>query len=338
MTIDRPELPQLETLLAQRARGPVRELRLERMQLRGGLEAELIERVVARFVDGAGKRQVVVFVAKWLSGRSAREYTVYRDLLGSCQPGLAPRLLAAVEGEGSVVLYLHPVRASRAWPWRDVMNSQVLLRRVAAFHRDARAHAARVPLWRYDDELAAEAEAALARLDRCRSNPELRLLVSAYPAAKRIVLALPKLRRQLQKGSFGWGPLHGDLHSGNVVLRRTARGPEPVLLDWGRARLGSPLEDVSSWLQSLAWWEPEARRRHDTLLSSYLFASGRSGTLTSDARESYWLAAATNVLSGALGHHLSCLQAAATNSERALVARRARDDLRVLVRADAVWS
>lgn len=66
---------------------------------------------------------------------------------------------------------------------------------------------------------------------------------------------------------FGKVAIHGDVHTGNVLVRRHPGGAEPVLIDWGRARGGSPLEDLSAWLQSLGYWEPQARRRHDTLIS-----------------------------------------------------------------------
>jgi Ser/Thr protein kinase RdoA (MazF antagonist) len=84
---------------------------------------------------------------------------------------------------------------------------------------------------------------------------------------RRVGEVLPELRRQLLAlDSFGTTAIHGDAHPGNALVRS---GERPVLLDWGRARLGSPLEDVSSWLQSLGYWEPEAQRRHDTLLAGY---------------------------------------------------------------------
>jgi hypothetical protein len=49
------------------------------------------------------------------------------------------------------------------------------------------------------------------------------------------------------------------------------------LIDWARARRGSPFEDVASWLHSLGCWEPEARRRHDSLLTDVISTRVRSG-------------------------------------------------------------
>jgi hypothetical protein len=111
------------------------------------------------------------------------------------------------------------------------------------------------------------------------------------------------------------------------------------LLDWGRARLGSPLEDVSSWLQSLGYWEPEVRRAHDTLLRHYLAVRGLSTHLGHDLRERYWLAGACNGLAGALHYHLLAAAAAADRQgrRRAQAVAATKDWLRIIRRADACW-
>jgi hypothetical protein len=147
---------------------------------------------------------------------------------------------------------------------------------------------------------------------------------------------------------LGPAVVHGDAHPGNAVLRpgRAAPGAaagvgvRPVLLDWGRARLGSPLEDVSSWLQSLRYWEAEARRRHDRLLGRYLAARGLAGPPSRDVRDAYWLAAACNVLAGALRYHLTVATGWGnpTPTRRTGALRAARDCLRIIRRADACWS
>ena len=108
----------------------------------------------------------------------------------------------------------------------------------------------------------------------------------------------------LAAAAFRMAVLHGDVHSGNVVVRVQEGAERVVLLDWARARLGSPLEDVSSWLQSLGYWEFEARRRHDTLLRRYLAARGLSTHLGREVRDVYWFAGACNVLAGALRYQL----------------------------------
>ena len=148
---------------------------------------------------------------------------------------------------------------------------------------------------------------------------------------------MPELRRQLLAAApFGTAVIHGDLHPGNAVLRR--RRGEVVLLDWGRTRLGSPLEDVSSWLLSLGGWEPEARRRHDTLFAGYLAARGWESRLTPPLRAAYWVAGASNALAGALLHHLTiATDPRVSPLRRGVAARAAFGWGRVLRRADA-WS
>jgi hypothetical protein len=87
-------------------------------------------------------------------------------------------------------------------------------------------------------------------------------------ALERVIGMLPSMRVALK--SWGTTLLHRDVHAGNAMVRRRGGKVSAVLVDWGRARLGSPLEDVSSWLQSAGFWEPEVRRGHDTLFRSYL--------------------------------------------------------------------
>ena len=154
--------------------------------------------------------------------------------------------------------------------------------------------------------------------------------MAALPAIRAALLGAPPL---------GLAVIHGDVHSGNATVRGERGTERAVLLDWGRARLGSPLEDVSSWLQSLGYWEPEARRRHDTLLRRYLAVRGLPTHLGSDLRSAYWLASSCNALAGALRYHLVVADGwgGAPSRARAEAARAARDHLRVIRRADAVW-
>jgi aminoglycoside phosphotransferase (APT) family kinase protein len=115
------------------------------------------------------------------------------------------------------------------------------------------------------------AEATRTVLDQCRVDPDLSVLTEDLPILGRIVLARARLREELlSERPFGCRPIHGGVHPGNALVRRRGQKDEPVLLDWGRARLGSPLEDASSWPQSLSYWEAEGRRNHDTLLTAYL--------------------------------------------------------------------
>src|SRR5690606_32684218 len=143
-------------------------------------------------------------------------------------------------------------RRVNAWPWRDASTTAEVLRRLGRFHRSVGIQDVALPEWDYESELAAMAESTVAALDHCRGHPELGGLARYAKQLERLQLALPTLRRQLlSEEPFGRRPIHGALHPGNAIVRRRDGGRQPVLIDWGRARIGSPLEDVSSWLQCL---------------------------------------------------------------------------------------
>jgi hypothetical protein len=110
-----------------------------------------------------------------------------------------------------------------------------------------------------------------------------------------------------------------------------------VLLDWARARLGSPLEDVSSWVQSLGHWEPQARRYHDTLVRRYLAARSLEPLLDRTFRRLYWIAGTCNALAGALRYHLVTLQQARTPQARTTALGLIHKWLRLLRCADVHW-
>jgi aminoglycoside phosphotransferase (APT) family kinase protein len=153
---------------------------------------------------------------------------------------------------------------------------------------------------------------------------------------ERAVETLPAMRQALAS-AHPLCVLHGDAHAGNVVVC-PGDPPRIVLLDWGRARMGSPLEDVSSWLQSLGFWEWEVRRRHDSLLRSYLLARGWDDRLTPELRSLYWFAAASNALAGALRYHLAVANDPDRGEwDRYQSAKAAQDWLRMIRRADVAW-
>jgi Ser/Thr protein kinase RdoA (MazF antagonist) len=199
--------------------------------------------------------------------------------------------------------------------------------------------AALLPPWNYEADLQRSSQVAIDLLQRCRRQPDLAMLAAYLPPARRIANAFPNLHRQLLSGSALRSTIiHGDVHPGNVIVRKRAGIEEPILIDWGRARSGSPLEDVSAWLQSLGYWEPQARRRHDTLLTHYLSARQPESRISGDLRDAYWLAAACNAFSGALEYHLCILFAPSVPDRRKLTAMfSARDWLRIVRRAAAVW-
>jgi Ser/Thr protein kinase RdoA (MazF antagonist) len=246
------------------------------------------------------------------------------------------------QSDGRSVLYLECVRPVRKWPWRNVKAAEELIGALARFHLATAASnaAASLPSWDYEAELRRSSETILELLARCRRS-DFAALARHLPSVRRLTLALPAMRRELLAFSpFGNVAIHGDVHPGNVLVRRRAAREEAILIDWGRARGGSPLEDLSSWLQSLGYWEPQARRRHDTLLAAYLSARGMERRLSRELRAAYWLAGASNAFSGALEYHLWLLvgQTPAAASPRRVAAHSARDWLRIVRRAVAVWN
>jgi len=338
----RIELTNLIGQLLQRVSPePVQDVLVEGKTLRGGIEASGVTLVTVRYRNQSNHQKMLRLVAKQLTGRPMREAAVYQRLVAAHAQHLAPRLLA-VEGTGSgdILLVIEAVRRTASWPWRNLKAGEELLARLAEFHMATEGAAALVPEWDYEAELQAVAEQTRTTLEQCRTDPDLAVLTRDLPALNRLVLALPAFRRQLlSERPFGCRPIHGDLHPGNVLMRRQGGQDKPILLDWGRARVASPLEDVSSWLQSVSYWEPEGRRRHDTLLTSYLSTLGMDRRLTTSLRAAYWMAAASNVLSGALLYHLCVARDChRSRSQRTAAVTAARDALRVVRRADAWWS
>ncbi|XYI02668.1 phosphotransferase family protein [Sorangium sp. So ce1128] len=307
--------------------------------LRGGLCSD-VALITARLRSGARPRRVAL-VAKIVDG--AREAAVYRRLSTSVARRFSPELLGAQRlGRRRWLLYLERIVPAHPWPWTDSAHTARVLDRLARFHGET-APGAALPAWDYEAESLAAARGTLSLAERLPRG-EIPALARAMPALRRVVAALPAMRRQLLAFQpLGTTVIHGDVHPGNVMIRRRSGVAEPVLLDWARARVGSPLEDVSSWLQALGYWEPEARRRHDTLLAGYLAARGLAPALTRPLRDAYWFAAASNALAGALAYHLSIVsdsragRPGAAYDARAAAARNAADWLRVIHRADACW-
>ncbi|MCC6551620.1 MAG: aminoglycoside phosphotransferase family protein [Polyangiaceae bacterium] len=334
--VDRDELVRF---LARWSGAPVRAPRLSVRALPGGLSS-LVLLVSARWTGGRGRAQQASFVLKILEGDAAREADIYALLSGSGPgaAGLCPRLLHAERsGSGRFFLYLEQVSPVHTWPWRDTGHAGRVLERLARFHASLPGPGA-LPSWDYESELRASAAETLALAAGLPRSLRFPALSRSLPALRRMVSALPELRRQLLDfAPLGRALIHGDLHPGNALIRAEDPEAAPVLLDWGRARVGSPLEDVCSFLQSLGGWEPEVRRRHDTLLVGYLRARGQTGELRRALRDAYWLAGASNALAGALRYHVfQACDAAAGERETAIHC--AREWLRVVRRADACWS
>lgn len=319
--------------------GEPRGLRLDVRALRGGLESAAVAEVTARFFDALDRPRSAAFVVKALEGTPAREADIYQHLVAPLGGEIAPALLGIERhGAASCLLFLERIRPVRRWPWREEAAARRLLERLAYLHATAVPVEAREILsdWDYESELVERTRSAAEELETLPREQDFAPLRQGLGSLRRIGEALPEVRRQLLAfAPLGTVAIHGDAHTGNAMIRS---GERPVLLDWGRARLGSPLEDVSSWLQSLGYWEPAAKRRHDTLLAGYLAARGLPARADRELRDAYWLAGASNALSGALLVHLWTLRGAPPGSrQRAAAIRAAADALRVIRRAVACW-
>jgi aminoglycoside phosphotransferase (APT) family kinase protein len=319
--------------------GEPRALHLEVRALRGGLESAGVAEVKARFFDARDRQRSAAFVVKALEGTPAREADIYQNLVAPLGGGIAPALLGIErDGPARCLLFLERVRPVRRWPWRDETAARRLLERLAHLHAAVAPAKAWEILsdWDYESELTARTRRALEVLEELPREDDLAPLRRRLGSLRRIGEALPEIRRQLLAfNPLGKTAIHGDAHPGNALVRS---GERPVLLDWGRTRLGSPLEDVSSWLQCLGYWEPAAKRRHDTLLAGYLAARGLPARADREMRDAYWLAGASNALSGALLVHLwTALDAPSGSRQRSAAVRAAADALRVIHRAHACW-
>ena len=261
-------------------------------------------------------------VVKQLSRRFAREGDVYEALWSHLERPPAVQMFGRDVCGDATYLYLEHAVSFSPWPWSDTALSACVCRELAQLH-DAARLSDEAFLWNYEDQLIGSAEDTLDLAASARSPLGLRVW-RRLGDLRRVVRALPRIRRRLL--SDGGTVIHGDMHPGNVILRRSGESLDVVLLDWARARIGSPLEDVASWLHSLGCWEPQARRRHDTLMRAYLESRQVPCTFSSELRADYWLASMSNGLSGAIRYHLAvtvdetATHAARANSGVALIA------------------
>ncbi|MBA2605108.1 MAG: aminoglycoside phosphotransferase family protein [Acidobacteria bacterium] len=291
--------------------------------LRGGLTADLTRVSATR--PGAAPEQFVIKPV----GENELESAAYAALARSGMSDLAPRLLGTTGADGQSFLLLEYVSRWKTWPWRDEPYARMVIEALA------RLHASRIE-WtadsRYDAHLGTSAAYTIDLLRCAAQSFRDPRLSGGVRAVKALAARLPAARAQLLSAPVF---LHGDVHPGNVVIRSERGRRRAVLLDWGRARLGSPFEDVASWLQCLRYFEPSAARLHDRLLLHYVRSAGLGDRITAVHRREYWVAAGSNALAGALGVHLSSVLAARTPISRARAMAAAMDWIRIVRRAVA---
>jgi hypothetical protein len=279
---------------------PVADLELSLEEITGGLESRVVR---ASFRSPVAKDlRPTTFVVKELRDFQRRETNIYRELWTRLTAPPTVRLLGFEATEDADYLYLEEATPQTEWPWNQTFISAAVCQALARLHDNEQLHPKTLIDWDYESDLAKSADETLAVALDARDATGVRHW-RRIGDLRRVVAALPKLRSALlQATAF----IHGDVHSGNVILRASEKR-DVAFIDWARARLGSPLEDLASWLHSLGCWEPEARRRHDTLLRAYLEARSSKQRITTDLRSLYWYASASNGLSGAIRYHLLVL-------------------------------
>jgi hypothetical protein len=268
--------------------------------LYGGLESAVVR---ARISHCQGRSIPTRLVVKELRRGFEREADVYDLLWRYVEQPPAVRVLGLDTSDHATYLYLEDAEPISSWPWSDTGLAVAVSRELARLH-DSRGLPRESFGWNYETELARSADATfdLAKAARDASG---RRYWRRLGDLRRVVGALPAIRSRLLSGITT--VIHGDVHPGNVIMRRGHADAAVVLVDWARARIGSPLEDVASWLHSLGCWEPRARRRHDTLMRAYLDARTVRHSFDGNVRLDYWLASVSNGLSGAIRYHLAVL-------------------------------
>ncbi len=301
--------------------------------LQGGLESAVGR---ARITHDDRRRLIPRrLVVKELQRGFEREAGIYQVLWRHVKRPPAVRVLGSDIAEHATYLYLEDVKPLSPWPWSDTRFATLVCRALAHLH-DSTDLPHDAFSWNYEVALARSAESTLDTANAARDTAGRRYW-KRVGDLRRAVAALPAIRSRLLSADAT--VIHGDVQPGNVLLRRGSPHPRPALIDWARARIGSPLEDIASWLHSLGCWEPEARRRHDTLMRAYLDARRVQRRFASDVRYDYWLASASNGLSGAIRYHLVVLSdSAATVSARYDSWRALRAWERVMRRAAGLLS
>ena len=302
--------------------------RVDLEPLQGGLESTV---AWARVSGAEGDARIPTqFVIKELPPGLEREADVYETLWQHLDRPPAVRVIGREVAAQKTWLYLEHAQPSSPWPWSDTQVAGAVCRSLARLHESHVPH--ETFAWDYEAQLARSAQSTLD-LARAARSPSGRRFWRRCGDLRRVVAALPRIRDRLLSGATSI--IHGDMHPGNVILRGGAAS-DVVFIDWARARIGSPLEDVAAWLHSLGCWEPEARRRHDTLMRIYLDARRTSQPFGSDVRTDYWFASASNGLAGAIRYHLAVLSDPETSEAARYDSRRALNAWERVIRRAAV--
>lgn len=287
--------------IARRWSVPETKVRVDLQPLQGGLESSVtLARVSA---DMSADTLPSTLVVKELRGRFEREAEVYDLLWRHLVEPPAVRAFGREVTGNTTYLYMDQAHPCASWPWSDPTLAAVVCRQLARLHDTAALEHARLR-WDYETELAMSAGTTLDAAAGARDSDGRRYW-RRLGDLRRVVTALPAIRSRLLAGETT--VIHGDVHPGNVVLVRQHPEARIVLIDWARARVGSPIEDIASWLHALGCWEPQARRRHDTLMRAYLEARRRRRAFCADVRMDFWLASVSNGLAGAIRYHLAVL-------------------------------
>jgi aminoglycoside phosphotransferase (APT) family kinase protein len=298
----------LTAFIARRWCVPESVLGLQVQPLSGGLESAVARARITGDSEAGMPRDIVV---KQLSGEFAREADVYEVLWQHLDRPPAVRVFGRDVSGNATYLYLEHATGLAPWPWSDVALAARVCRELAKLHDNRDLPSERFS-WNYEDQVIRSAEETLAFATAARDTSGQRVW-RRLGDLRRVVRALPRIRRRLLSDAAT--VIHGDIHPGNVILRQAADDIDVILIDWARARLGSPLEDIASWLHSLGCWEPQARKRHDTLMRAYLESGSIPRRFDADVRDAYWLASVSNGLAGAIRYHVTVLANAHATQE-----------------------
>ena len=206
---------QLRAFLARQWCVPESSLTVEMQPLYGGLES-LVAR--ARITPAQlGSRVPPDLVVKQLSGPLDREADVYEALWNHLERPPAVQMFGRDVCGDATYLYLEHAPSFLAWPWSDTALAAWVCRVLAQLH-DAPRLSGEAFSWNYQDELIRAAEDTLNLAATVRNSLGRRVW-RRLGDLRRVVRALPGIRRRLL--SQGTTVIHGDMHPGNVILRRT---------------------------------------------------------------------------------------------------------------------